>query len=451
MIKTQPAWLNDGTELEGLTFDLYLYRIIHDWSKVLDALVFTLVPMFFLLDYITVPSDLLFRFIVYRVTATLFAVIQFTVLLKSRPGRWSYVNGYMAALVVGLSISLMTADLGGFDARYYAGLNLIIIAVSLFLPWEAVHSAMTGLLVVSIYILVNLLYGNRASGPNLLSNLYFMSGTVIISVIITHVKHALIKKEFSLITELKMARDALWGEMEIAKKIQTSLLPDRQQIGSYRIAASMLPAEEVGGDYYDIIETDHGEYWVTIGDVSGHGVESGLIMMMTQTSICSIVNRSAGFGPSDVLARVNSVIHGNIRRLRSDLYMTLLAIRLDEKYITVAGKHQDIMVYRSGSGTVEVIPTEGTWIGLTRDIRRTLADHTIGMHVNDVILLFTDGISEAENKAGEMFGYDRLTDALIENALLNAGDIVSNIIHEAVSFLGEQVDDITLIAIKKVS
>ncbi|MCP4610029.1 MAG: response regulator, partial [Planctomycetes bacterium] len=83
------------------------------------------------------------------------------------------------------------------------------------------------------------------------------------------------------------ARDAIWGEMELAKKIQTVLLPEEPKISGYEIAAHMEPADEVGGDYYDVINFE-GKDWLVIGDVSGHGVPSGLVMMMVQTAIHTV-------------------------------------------------------------------------------------------------------------------------------------------------------------------
>ena len=443
--------LPGNEDFQMMTFNHYLYRIIHSWSKVLSALVFTLVPLFAFLDFFIVPDHLLPEFILLRSIATVFAIVQLIVLMRTKPGRLSYIHGYLAAIIVGVVISLMTVQLGGFDARYYAGLNLIIIAVSLFLPWESYHSAIIGCGVIGIYVFTNYVFGSQFKVANMLSNLFFMSATVIISVSINHVKHNLIKNEFSLIKQLQSAMDALWGEMEIAKKIQTSLLPSRSSLGGYTIASVMLPAEEVGGDYFDIIESIHGEHWVAIGDVSGHGVESGLIMMMTQTSIASMVNNQVGNTPTRLIANVNSVINSNIKRLQSDLYMTLLVLKLDNDSVTFAGKHQDIMIYRAAQQKVETITTAGTWIGLTSNIVSILKDYTIKIEPDDVILLFTDGITEAMDTEGTMYGYESLKESLLKHAEKPVETIIENILKEGLGHLNKQDDDITLLAVKRKS
>ncbi len=430
-------------------FNEYLIGIIHDWSKTLTTLAYTLVPLFFILDYFTMPRELLPRFAFYRVIATIIALIQYIVVKNTKPSKISYVHGYLVSLILGGVIALMTVDLGGFSSGYYAGLNLVIIGVNILLPWETYHSAINGLMTILMYVVLNVVFGGNFNANDLTSNLFFMNATVIISVSINLVRSKLIKREFALRSEVQNARDALWGEMEVAKKIQTSLLPKNKRIGSYEMAALMEPAAEIGGDYYDAVETNAGENWVMIGDVSGHGVESGLIMMMTQTSIFSIINDTPGQRPMNVINNVNSVIRKNISRLGSNMYMTLFAIRLENDSVMLAGKHQDIIIYRAKSGTVDVIQVQGTWIGLADDIAPFLSDIKIEIFENDIMLLFTDGVTEAMNDSGEMFNQDRLIALFKIYSSLSPENIVRNIAEDIGKFQKKQYDDITLIALKK--
>jgi sigma-B regulation protein RsbU (phosphoserine phosphatase) len=276
-----------------------------------------------------------------------------------------------------------------------------------------------------------------------------MSSTAIIAISINHVKHKLVKKEFFLLVELKKARDALWSEMELAKRIQTALLPNREKIKGYEIAAAMNPAKEVGGDYYDVIETSSGEKWVAMGDVSGHGVDAGLIMMMAQTSISAMLANCSDCQPSEVLRRVNMVIRENIARLGSDHYMTMMAIRFNESQMTVAGKHQDIIIYRSALNRTEVVSTKGTWLGITDNIEKYLTDVTKQIDYGDIVLLFTDGITEATSSDDEMYSQERLEQSLIQHADLPVGKLRDKIMEEVNNFQDEQYDDMTLVVIKK--
>jgi phosphoserine phosphatase RsbU/P len=434
---------------DASAFDEYLRSIVHDWSKTLTLLGFTLVPLFIVLDTVMLPRPLLPRFAFYRLACTAIVLAQYVMIRLTKPSRFSPLHGYFFSLIVGGMIALMTRDLGGFDSTYYAGLNLVLIAVNLLLPWRVGNSVMNSLLLIGMYAAVNLVGHKPYAMANLINNLYFMISTAVIAVSINSVKHKLIRTEFEQRSQLKAARDALFSEMEVAKRIQTALLPDLATIGGYEIAATMQPAEEVGGDYYDIISTHAGERWLAIGDVSGHGVESGLIMMMTQTSIFTAINRSPGHTPSGVIDRVNSVMKQNIARLRTDRYMTLSVMHLDQNNLVFAGKHQDVLIHRRSTGKTELIPSTGTWLGVVDDIGEYLSDTTVPVENGDVILLFTDGVTEAANGAGEMFGQEKLELALNRYADLPVAEIIRNIIIEVRQHMDEQTDDITLLALKR--
>jgi sigma-B regulation protein RsbU (phosphoserine phosphatase) len=431
-------------------FTPYLNRIVHEWSTTLAALCFVLVPIFFILDIFTMPQHLLKKFALYRLIATIIPLLQYFFIKKTKPGKTSYIHGYLVSLIVGGVIAIMTIDLGGFDSRYYAGINLVIIGVNILLPWEAIHSALNGVMLIVFYVVVNLIGGNDFNTLYLINNLFFMSSTVIIATSINYVRHRLIKDEFFLRLELKDARDALWGEMELAKKIQTSLLPANTRLGDYQIAAVMHPADEVGGDYYDFIETDAGERWVSIGDVSGHGVDSGLIMMMTQTGINSILNRTTALEPSEVIDHVNAVIRRNILRMKINHFMTLLVMKLEKNSIIAAGKHHDIVIYRAATASVELVPTMGTWIGIADNIGRYLRNHSIPIEVNDIILLYTDGVTEARNARGELYGEERLVKVFSENAGETVDRIIEFILRDVEQYQDHQEDDISVMVIKKI-
>ena len=434
---------------EESDFELYLNSIIHEWLKTLTTLTYILVPMFFFLDYFLMPVDLLPKFGIYRLISTIIVIIQFFIIRNTKPSTFSYFHGYFIAINVGGIIALMTVDLGGFNSSYYAGLNLVIIGVILLIPWKVIHSTIISIMIVSMYLIFNFIAAKDYDPSILINNLFFLIATAIMAVSINYVKHKLVKKEFILMVELRKARDAIWSEMELAKRIQTALLPDEEKISGYEVVAKMVPAKEVGGDYYDIIETLRGDKWITIGDVSGHGVDSGLIMMMAQTSILSTVNNSVNPNPSDVLCSINTVIRENISRLGSDHYMTIMAIKFTETDMTLAGKHQDIIIYRAASNKTEIVPTKGTWLGIAEKIGHFQKDQKVQINDGDIIMLFTDGITEATNKKGEMFGQIRLEQLLDQYADLPINKILEKIIKEVNRFQEEQLDDMTILVIKK--
>ena len=257
-------------------------------------------------------------------------------------------------------------------------------------------------------------------------------------------------------SELKQARDALWGEMELAKKIQTILLPRNPHIEGYEISGYMKPADEVGGDYYDIINAE-GLDWVVIGDVSGHGVPAGIIMMMVQTAIHTVLKSRSNLKPSVLLDRINSVITENIRRLNEDKYMTITVMAcLKNGKFHYSGLHQDIMIYRAEKDEVELVQTDGMWIGIMYNIRHMLREDTIDLKPGDTMLLYTDGITEAWKRdtvvnkrepETDMFGEERLKSVLHENRKLGTEGIRDAIIKALEDY--EQSDDVTIVILRK--
>ncbi len=255
--------------------------------------------------------------------------------------------------------------------------------------------------------------------------------------------------------QLITTRDQLWGEMELAKKIQTVLLPALPQIDGYEISACMLPATEVGGDYYDVINVE-GKNWIVIGDVSGHGVPAGLIMMMVQTSIQIALNQNPNIPTTKLLSSINKVISGNICRLKEDKYMTITVLACFEHGVFhFAGLHQDLMIYRAATKKVDIVETDGVWIGLMENIDGMLDDSSIKINKGDTLLLYTDGITEAWEKGSiqdkrtsdAMFGSERLLDVFEKNGEATTNEIKDAIFKSMDNY--QQNDDITLVVIKR--
>ncbi len=247
--------------------------------------------------------------------------------------------------------------------------------------------------------------------------------------------------------KIRQAMDALWGEMELAKKIQTVLLPVRPEIPGYDIAASLEPADEIGGDYYDIISAK-GYDWIIIGDVSGHGVPAGLIMMMAQTAIHTVLSENAEMPVSQLLSVVNTTISANIKRLGDSKYMTMTVMAgVRDGCFSFSGLHQDIMVYRARRSKVESIETTGMWLGLEPDISEMLVVDDLKLELGDCMVLFTDGVTEAKDKEGEMFGHERLLKIIERSGDKLALEIHQAVIDELKPY--EKPDDVTLVVLKR--
>lgn len=449
-------------ERDKQNFEEYLQQIVHKWLAVLALLGATLIPIFFILDIFTRPTDLLYRFATYRGITTVLVVVQFLIIRATKPNKFYYLHGYFFSTTVGGMIIALILDLGGFDSSYYAGLILVLIAVNMLLSWRPIHSLLNGLLICALYVIVNLIAGLQFDPRILINNMFFLTSTVVITVSISWVRFNLVKSEFELRAQLidanhdldqsraevLQARDALWGEMQLAKMIQTALLPEKSEIGFYEVASIMSPTAAVGGDYYDIIETPAGEQWVAIGDVSGHGVDSGLIMMMAQTSVATLVNQKPGFWPSEVLHHVNKVLRENVARMGAERFMSMLLFRLGQDNVVVAGKHTDVLVYRARTNSVQLVETTGSWLAVCEDLGPSLQDLRIPIETGDIVLLYTDGITEAEDPSGEMFGENRLKEILLSHAHLPLKKLGDAIFSRVQAFQQEQKDDISLVLLK---
>ncbi len=242
-------------------------------------------------------------------------------------------------------------------------------------------------------------------------------------------------------------------EMEIAATIQTSLLPESPAVSDYEIAAYMQPADEVGGDYYDVFSIG-GTDWIVIGDVSGHGVPAGLIMMMTQTAIHSVLTARPELSPAELLTAVNRVIANNIKRLGEDKYMTItaLACRANGEF-RFAGLHQDILIYRESSKKVEPVETDGVWVGLMEDVEGMLAESSLMLERGDAMLLYTDGITEARKQPvdggakQQMYGDENLVELLGEVGGGTAEQIKQGILRSLEDY--ERPDDVTLVVVRR--
>jgi phosphoserine phosphatase RsbU/P len=458
---TRPARAAEPPRSRG-PFELHLDGLLHTWFGTAVMMAGVLVPLFVVLDWFTMPPELFGRFATYRAVATAFLVAQWIVIRFTRPSRFSIVHGYAFTFVVAVMITKMTVDLGGFDSSYYAGLNLVI-AANLLLPWSAKNAFLNAMTTFLMYVVANAIWGGPYDPRNLIDHLFFMGAMVLIGIVISTSRFALIVAEFNSRmdlqdanaslersrADLKAARDALWGEMEVAKRIQTSLLPENRRVGAYDVAARMQPAAEVGGDYYDIIQAGEERNWIAIGDVSGHGVESGLVMMMTQTSILSLVQENPRLGPAEVFSAVNDVLNENISRLQAARYMTLNVVRLRDEGLTIAGKHQDVLVWRRAAAKVETVANDGCWIGVVDDTRGRVADQVIAMAEGDLALFYTDGATEAMSAAGEMYGEARLAESLARVAEKPLDAALEALFGDIAAFRSVQDDDVTLMLVRR--
>jgi len=223
-----------------------------------------------------------------------------------------------------------------------------------------------------------------------------------------------------------------------------------KQIESLDIAGFMEPATEVGGDYYDVLQHE-GKVKIGIGDVTGHGLESGMVMIMIQAAVRTLLANNET-NPIKFLNSLNSVIYGNNRRMKSPKNMTLALLDYEAGVLSLSGQHEEIIVVRN-NGQIEKVDTLdlGFPLGIELDIRPFVSEVEIKLQLGDLAVLYTDGITEAVNMQNQQYGLEPIYETLKQNYQKTANEIRACIIDDLMQHIGEQkiYDDITLLILKQ--
>jgi serine phosphatase RsbU (regulator of sigma subunit) len=244
-------------------------------------------------------------------------------------------------------------------------------------------------------------------------------------------------------------------ELRIAREIQMSLLPHgKLAVPGIEVSALCVPAREVGGDYFDFLPIDDDRLGVLIADVSGKGTSAAFYMAELKGVILSLSRTCPS--PRQLLLTANRIIADHLDS-RSFITMTYGVIDFAARRMAWARAGHTPLIYRAGSdgaGPVEVLTPDGMVLGLRIDdgqmFERLLEEVTLPLHRGDVLVLFTDGISEAMNPESEMFGEARLAELVAEHGHLPAEELRERILREIEAFRSgaPQHDDMTMILIK---
>lgn len=238
-------------------------------------------------------------------------------------------------------------------------------------------------------------------------------------------------------------------ELDTARSIQKALLPGNFEYSNFEIAAKMITATEVGGDYFDVIFVE-GYEWFIIGDVSGHGLSAGLIMMMVQTAVRTAINLTPQILPSDLLSVVNKVITRNIRKLGDSMFMTIVAVTAYKSgNFYFSGMHLPLLIYRAAEQMVEEIDTDGMWIAIIDDISEMNTNKTFTLSKGDCLILYTDGIIEAAHSVDteQLFDIKNLKTIIQQNGSQKSSVIIDKIINSLKEY--NINDDVCALVIKR--
>jgi phosphoserine phosphatase RsbU/P len=239
------------------------------------------------------------------------------------------------------------------------------------------------------------------------------------------------------------------AEMASAAAIQRAMLPSIEPSefaqGALDIFAQMIPAREVGGDLYDIVKLDRDRVVITIGDVCGKGVPASLFMAITQTVMRLVVHSG-----EDLQAEINAANKLLVANNREDMFTTLFCGVIDVPSGTLTYcncGHNPPLILRRGESTFEPLRNCGPPLATFDHV--TYVPRTVALATGDMLVLYTDGVTEAETAQSDQFGTKRLEQAILEMNGRPARGVVEHIIKRVAEFVkgAPQSDDITCVAV----
>ena len=250
--------------------------------------------------------------------------------------------------------------------------------------------------------------------------------------------------------QLSLMRQSLEQELRVAREIQQALLPkDLPRFPGYEVAAYYQPAREVGGDFYDFLDLEDGRLGVVVGDATGHGIPAALVMANTQSVLRAVAQRGGGgSAPGQALAEANEVLFTYIP---PNMFVTCFYGILDPEsgQLIYANAGHNLPCWRHND-EVEELRARGMPLGLMPGM--DYEEKETILVPGDGVLFYSDGLTEAHDPQGEMFGTPKLREVVERQGEDGEGSLVARLLKELSGFVGdgwEQEDDITLVTLQR--
>jgi serine phosphatase RsbU (regulator of sigma subunit) len=248
-----------------------------------------------------------------------------------------------------------------------------------------------------------------------------------------------------------LEKERITRELEIAREIQNNILPREYPGGpGFEFAGAYRSAREVGGDYYDFINIDDNRLGFLVADVSGKSLPGMLVMLLTRDIILRYAHSTAD--PAELLTRVNREL---LRSIKQGMFVTMLYAVLDKRTGRVefaSAGHNPLIKISGATGESDLIKTRGFPLGMIADrmFSERIETGRMNLEKNDRLVLYTDGVNEAQSPEKEEFGMSRLVEAVGEKTVADVESIVDNTLNRLAAFVqtAPQYDDITVLAMK---
>ena len=260
---------------------------------------------------------------------------------------------------------------------------------------------------------------------------------------------AAISIENARLYKSEVEKQKIERDLDLARKIQQGLLPQCiPDMNGLDICGEMIPAMQVGGDYYDLIQISDSKLFVVVGDVSGKGLSASLYMTKLQTMIK--LSCSDNKSPKEILIDINKRIYTELDKSWF-VTITLALFDLEKQRLTFC-RAGHMPVLQATNGTVQSYRTQGLGVGIEKGIvfEKSLVEEVVTLSPGQIYAFFTDGVTEAMNEKNELFGDENLNAILKNKSKARSADIVNEIWSSVQSFRGEAEvnDDMTLVVVK---
>ncbi len=250
------------------------------------------------------------------------------------------------------------------------------------------------------------------------------------------------------LSDLKAKDDLIQKQLDIAGTIQRGILPGKiDDWNELKFSTRYIAMEKIGGDFYDVYRLSDNKLGLLVADVSGHGIPAALLTTMAKISFGNACLKYDS--PRRIFQDVNQDM---LEHVKTQDYLTCFFVAVDDEYTLsyANASHQKAMLLRTGEGKVELLDTNGLFIGAVEEARDTYEEKSTRLNYGDRLLLYTDGIPEAINERREDYSMDRLERVALKNREMPLEDFTNSIIEDVQRHIGGSsiVDDITLVVME---
>lgn len=358
--------------------------------------------------------------------------------------------GIIVAAILGTIGGIVVAPIDPYLPRVLFGFGGALAAVAIFLAYDLLAtsaSLFVAGLMMSILPLLSVAEGSLARQLTIALAVPIAAAIAIaVAGILTGRQIVYSYEDLAPHVKRIIERERVKAEIDAANRIQAALLPlDAPSLAGATVSSHYRAATEIGGDYFDFLKLQTGEIGIAFGDVSGHGLTSGIVMAMAKSAL--LVQVDYDHSPRAVLDVLNEIVIKTApKRTMMTFFFGVLDARMQMLRFSSAG-HLDPYVYRAGNGRLEPLSSWGFPLGVRR--REPFREHQVAFSAGDRLVLYSDGLIEAIDDDGNPFGFDRFEQTIVTNGHLSADEIKKALLHAVRKFTRNRPpeDDQTLVVV----